>query len=117
MPFKFKRAAYLLYAGAFLFFLLYSTPHGVHHFFDSYQRAHDGVAADDHGDHDRGNSRSNDSNCVFQVAANRCHLGFATLVQFFSRPLLLAELPVPIDSTIRQRFLSYPFQVRAPPQV
>jgi len=116
MPSKLKRAADLLYSGAFLFFLLYSAPHRVHHFFDSYQQASHSRDADDHRSHDRSNPVANNSNCVFQAAANSCQLLLAAPVQFFSPSVILANLAVSADSAIRQRFLFSPFQVRAPPK-
>ncbi len=116
MPFRFKRAAYLLYSGAFLFILLYSAPHRIHHFFDSYQQAHQGADADDHRSHDPRTPIANDSNCVFQAVANSCQLLLTAMVQFFSPSVILANLTVPVDSVIRQRFLPHAFQIRAPPQ-
>jgi hypothetical protein len=116
MPCKLTRAAYILYSGVFLFFLLYSAPHRVHHFFDSYQQAHHGADADDHRSHDPRTPIANDSNCVFQAAANGCQLLLTALVQYFSPSVILANLTVSVDSAIRQRFLFSPFQVRAPPE-
>jgi hypothetical protein len=116
MPSKLTRTAHFLYSGVFLFFLSYSAPHRVHHFFDSYQQAHHGADADDHRSHDRSTPIANDSNCVFQAAANNCHLAPTALVQHFSPSVMLADLTVSVDSAIRQRFLFSPFQVRAPPK-
>jgi hypothetical protein len=66
--------------------------------------------------HDRRTPIANDSNCVFQAVANSCHWGPTALVQHLSPPVVIADLPFPVDSAIRQRFLFYPFQVRAPPK-
>lgn len=116
MPSKLIRAAYFLYTGAFLFTLVNSTPHRVHHLFDSYQQATHGADAGDHRSHDRSTPFASDSNCVFQAAANSCQLAPTALVQFFSPSVILADLTVPVDSAIRQRFLPHAFQIRAPPQ-
>jgi hypothetical protein len=117
MPSKLARAACFLYSGAFLFTLVYSTPHRVHHLYDSYKQAHHGSDADRHRNPKPHNPIANDSNCVFQAAANGCQLLLAALVQYSSPSAEVANLTVSVDSAIRQRFLFSPFQVRAPPQV
>mgnify|MGYP001174062794 CR=1 FL=1 len=116
MPSKLTRAAYFLYTGAFLFTLFYSTPHRVHHLYDSYKQTHHGSDADRHRSPKPHNPVANDSNCVFQAAANNCQLLLAALVQFFSPSVILANLTVSVDSAIRQRFLPHAFQIRAPPK-
>ena len=116
MPSKLTRAAYFLYSGVFLFFLLYSAPHRVHHFFDSYRQATHGADADDHRTHDPRTPIASDSNCVFQAAANGCHWGPTALVQHVLPSVIMTNLAASIDSAMRQRFLFYPFQVRAPPK-
>ena len=116
MPCKLTRAAYFLYAGVFLFFLLYSAPHRVHHFFQQAQQPKQGHAADHRDDPDRRNPPISNSNCVFQAAANGCQLVPTALIQFFSPALLRADLTVLDDSAIRRHFLPHPFQIRAPPQ-
>jgi len=116
MPGQFKRAVYLVYASAFLFFLLYTAPHRVHHFFDQQRQADHSYAAGGQQHHDRQIPPRSNSNCAFQAAANTCHLGPTDLVQFFSSPVLLAGLPVERHLDIPQRYLAYPFQVRAPPE-
>jgi hypothetical protein len=116
MPSKLTRAACFFYSGVFLFFLLYSAPHRVHHSFDSYQQAHQGADADDHRSRVPRTPIASDSNCVFQAAANICQLAPTALVQFFPPSVILADLTVPVDSAIRQRFLPHAFQIRAPPK-
>jgi len=116
MPSKLTRAAYFLYTGAFLFTLVYSAPHRVHHLYDSYQQAQHGSDADPHRSPKPHNPVANNSHCVFQAAANSCQLLLAALVQYFSPSVILADLTVPVDSATRQGLLPRPFQIRAPPQ-
>ena len=116
MPSKLTRAAHFLYTGAFLFTLVYSAPHRVHHFFDSYQEAHQGADADDHRSRVPRTPIASDSNCVFQAAANSYQLAPTALVQFFSPSVIIADLTVPVDSAIRQHPNPHSFQIRAPPQ-
>jgi hypothetical protein len=116
MPSKLACASYFLCSGVFLFFLLFSAPHRVHHFFDSYQQAHHGADADDHRRHAPHTPIGNDSNCVFQAAANGCQLLPTALIQVFSPSVILADLTVAANSAIRQRFFPRVFQIRAPPK-
>jgi hypothetical protein len=116
MPSKLTRTAYFLYSGVFLFFLFYSAPHRVHHLFEQNQWQSRSEPGDHHKDNDRRLPVSNSSNCVFQAAANGCQLLLVALIQFFSPSVILADLTVPVDSAIRQRFLPHAFQIRAPPQ-
>ncbi len=110
------RAAYLLYSGVFLFFLFYSTPHRIHHFFDSYRQAQRSTKADDHRGNKPHNPAPKGSNCVFQAAANGCLLILTTLVQIFSPSNAFANPPSFSDSNIPQESLFHPFHIRAPPQ-
>lgn len=116
MPARLTRAAYLLCSAAFLFFILYSAPHQVHHFFDHYQQPSRAYSGDQHTNDNHRTPFANESNCVFQAAAQTCQLGFTALVQFVLTPPLINHLADPIESAIRQRFLPYAYQVRAPPE-
>jgi hypothetical protein len=104
-----------LWAAAFLFFLLYSAPHQVHHVFERLPQPHHHDADHDHSKSDPQGGPSADSNCVFQVAASRCHLGLAWHVA----PVLLPSLtgiPIAFHSTNRSSTNhAVAFQIRAPP--
>ena len=93
------RSASALWAASFLFFLLYSAPHQVHHFFDQFPQAHQHDADHEHAPTDRNNRSAADSNCVFQVSASRCHLGLAWQVI----PCFAANLSPPSQLLPRQR--------------
>jgi hypothetical protein len=115
-PSKRKSCAAVLYAAAFLFFLVYTTPHRVHHLFEQVSPA-DQQHADDHHKHSgHQNKSANESDCVFQTSVNRCAFGLTPLFQ----PLTLAHLIQDVvdfpDTNRPQQFLSAPFQIRAPPK-
>jgi len=109
------RGAPVLWAAAFLFFLIYSAPHQVHHLLEQFPAAHQ--QGDDHPTTDHHNRRSNDSNCVFQVSASRCHLGLAA--QLSPEPPPIWITPVEFSRTISEAadFRPAVFHIRAPPLV
>jgi hypothetical protein len=108
------RAARALSAAAFLFFLLYSTPHRVHHFFEQTQAAshQDGH---DHGDRDRRKTPLNESTCVFQASINRCAIGPTAQIQPLTLTQSIQGLVVSKETPPLRQFLSGAFQIRAPP--
>jgi hypothetical protein len=110
------RAACALSAAAFLFFLLSSTPHRVHHVFQQIEAANHRGAHDHHGDSKRQNSSSNETDCVFQVSANRCAIGLAPLIQPLALTRFVQRLFISQDKTNPRQFLSAAFQIRAPPK-
>lgn len=109
-------AASLLCAGVFLLFLLCSAPHRVHHFFDSSRQAGNASNATDHHGNKQDNPSNNASSCVFQAAANGCHLGSTALVLLFSPSSLVANLTGSVNSKLPKSFHPYASQIRAPPQ-
>jgi hypothetical protein len=109
------RGAYALCAASFLFFLLYSAPHRVHHFFEQFKAAnHD--AHDHHSQSERRDPPSNDSNCVFQVSANSCALGLTALIQPLTLTQFVQRLFISQETTHLPQFLFAAFQIRAPPK-
>jgi hypothetical protein len=109
------RGAHALCAASFLFFLLYSTPHRVHHFFEQLEAPNHGAASDHHGKSERRDPPSSDSNCVFQVSANRCAIGLTLSIQPLMPLGLVQRLFIFQKKTPLRQFLSAPFQIRAPP--
>jgi hypothetical protein len=110
-----QRCASAFWAATFLFFLLFSAPHQVHHFFDQSPKAHHHETDHEHSNSGENNRNSADSNCVFQVSASRCQLGLAWLVAPASLPILVRPVTLftPADSGFGH--LPTPFQIRAPP--
>jgi hypothetical protein len=80
-------------AALFLFFLLYSAPHRVHHSFEE----HDAPSA-----------------CLVFSVAKGCSLDSPSSVDF-SITRILVEPPVPSLKVWTPYFLSSPFSQRAPP--
>jgi hypothetical protein len=114
---KRSSCAAALYAAAFLFFLVYSAPHRVHHFFDQAN-----LTSHDHSDNHHGESNHNDKStqdpdCFFQAAANRCVFGSTEQIQPLTLALIVYDLLVFNDSPDQQQFLAGIFQIRAPPIV
>jgi hypothetical protein len=110
-----QRAAAALWSASFLFFLIYSAPHQVHHLFEQSSKTHHHDLDHEHQNPDHNNQSSTDSNCAFQVSASRCHLGLAwqvtpALLAIFVRPLTIFPAA---DSGFN--FLPDPFNIRAPP--
>jgi hypothetical protein len=112
---RISKYAAALWAASFLFFLLYSAPHQVHHVFEQLPQAHHHDADRDHTTGNQHNRSSTDSNCVFQISASRCHLGFTSPITSASLPVLLGLLTdfLPIDSGAAT--LTAAFHIRAPP--
>jgi hypothetical protein len=104
-----------LCVAAFVFLLVYTAPHRVHHFFDRAQTAKHHHSDHEHETSDRQDKSAADSNCVFQTAANRCAYGLsvqgepATLALFVQSPIVFQQTTSP------EQFLAGSFQIRAPP--
>jgi len=104
-----------LCVASFVFFLVYTAPHRVHHFFDQPQTAKHHPSGHDHEGSDRQEKSAADSDCAFQTAANRCAYGLSgqseplTAVRFDHSPVSLHATATP------ERFLAESFQIRAPP--
>ena len=112
---RLRRASYLAVGGLFLFFLVYSTPHRVHHLFDGYQSADHQNDGDRHSRPDRRQPINGDSTCIFQSVVSRCHAYFTLLAQFSALPVLTNEFTELHQSSGYHRFFPNAFQIRAPP--
>jgi hypothetical protein len=108
------RSAAALWAASFLFFLLYSAPHQVHHFFEQLPKANY-HGNDEHQNTDRDGRSSTEPNCVFQISASRCHLGLAWQVAPVLWSLLVSPLAFVQAVTNTTNFRPASFQIRAPP--
>ena len=111
--FSLHRWSGFITAALFLTFLIYSTPHQVHHVFEHLQ--HSEQDSDHHTNTDQQPVGKQNSTCVFESVASRCHAnatsfvelsGIAAPVQFF---MGIAKSPG------HQRFIPAIFQIRAPP--
>jgi len=108
------RSAYALGATALLFFIVYTAPHRVHHFFDQVQSASHEDSGDHHKNEQPNKSRA-ESDCVFQVSANRCALSTTAQVQPLPLTRLVQDLFVFYDNNRPQQYHTATFQIRAPP--
>jgi hypothetical protein len=100
-------------AALFLTFLTYSTPHQVHHVFDHLR--HSQQHSDHHTSTDQPPAGKQNSACVFESVASRCHANAASSVQ-------LSGINAPVQfftgiskTTGHHRFIPAIFQIRAPP--
>jgi hypothetical protein len=109
------RASAAFWAASFLFFLIYSAPHQVHHFFDQSSKADHHDADHEHQNTDRNSGSSSDSRCAFQISASRCHLGLAWQVAPALLPILVRPFIVfqAVDNDANFRLAA--FHIRAPP--
>jgi hypothetical protein len=110
------RGLYTICAASFLFFLSYSAPHRVHHFFDEVQPASHAGADDHHDKTDQQNKAPSASDCVFQASANRCAFWLTAQTQPLSQILLVQGTVVFHDTTNQHQFLASAFHIRAPPK-
>ena len=112
----FSRALYLSVAGSLLFFLIYSTPHRVHHFFDTHKVEAQQNSADEHHDDHHRRSHPTEPDCVFQAAANGCQLGFTAHTPLTAAPTVIRRFDVPAPIRAQLQYLIKAFHVRAPPK-
>jgi hypothetical protein len=112
-----KRSNYTvaLYAAAFVFFLIYSAPHRVHHFFDQAKLANHDRSEEHHSGSNHSDKSTKEPDCVFQASANRCVFGSMVQVQALTLNLVVYDLLVFQDSADPQEFLNGVFHIRAPP--
>jgi hypothetical protein len=124
----------LALAGAFLFFVLYSAPHRVHHLFEelgvspkSSDDAATPIAPHDHPEqnpehdnsgheHDHSSEGSPKADCVAQAVAQNFHLATAQAIEVSYLKLASETQPV-ITLATHYHFRPSPFSQRAPPQV
>jgi hypothetical protein len=116
--------AAIVSAAAFVFFLLYTAPHRVHHFFEQRMAAadpHDHARSSDRNathehDHEGNSPRPQRSDCAAQMAAQSAHFAAPPLIEFpfsiFARAR--AEL---VEAGWAASFNPSPFSQRAPPRV
>jgi len=110
-----RRCGSAFWAAAFLFFLLYSAPHQVHHVFEQPPQAHHHGANHDHSTGDRHDRSSTDSNCVFQISASRCYLGLVANFLPAVLPMLIGLFTDIHPSDSGSTYLAAAFHIRAPP--
>jgi len=113
---KRKSYASAFYAAAFLFFLVYSAPHRVHHFFEKIPAASHEHADGHHNNPDHQNKSPTESDCVFQATASRCVIGLTPLIQPLTTALPVHNFVDFPHTVIPQISLSSVFQIRAPPK-
>jgi hypothetical protein len=104
-----------LCAGSFLFFLCYTAPHRVHHFFDQARPLSHASADDHHSNSDKPNQAPDAADCVFQASANRCADGLIATVQPLATIWRHQPFVVLFDHQYPHQFISATFQSRAPP--
>ena len=109
------RSAHILCAVSLLFFIVYTAPHRVHHFFDQARAASHEDSGDHHNTGQPNKSRA-ESDCVFQVSANRCAVNATAQVQPLPLARLVQDLFVFYDTNRPQQYHAATFQIRAPPK-
>jgi hypothetical protein len=110
-------------AAAFLFFVLYSAPHRVHHFFeqrpvaaaqDNNQAWHGDPSAANGHDHEREPPQPKPTDCAAQLAAQNTHLAALPLIEFpFAKFTSTAVEPHAVARA--SSFNPSPYSQRAPP--
>lgn len=106
-----------LWAASFVFFLVYSAPHRVHHFFEQAPAASHNHAHDDHDQQKHDQKTPNSSDCVFQVSASRCAANLTEPVGMPAPIESLETFAAFIANSSPQSSVNTPFQIRAPPRV
>jgi hypothetical protein len=112
---KAGRFAYLATSTLFLFFLIYSTPHRVHHLFDEH-KAQSGSTAEQSPEGPNHTPKSPDTSCAFHLASKSCHISLTSTVHIASVPLFIKDLASILNTRIVSSFLPNAFQIRAPPK-
>ena len=111
--------ARLAIAAAFLFFVFYSTPHRVHHFFE---QAPAEVAHDHSGESGAANEQNHDrhppnpqrTDCAAQMAAQNTHLASVAVSDLAFRQAGCGAIE-PVETAWADAFNPSPFSQRAPP--
>lgn len=104
-----------LCAASFLFFLFYTAPHRVHHFFEQARPLSHASADDHHGNSDKPNQAPDAADCVFQASANRSADALSAEFQPLATIWCHQSVVVPLDHQYPHQFISAPFHSRAPP--
>jgi hypothetical protein len=110
------RAIYLSVAALFFGFLVISTPHQVHHFFDRHSQSGHQHSGDHHSRSNDRNAPNTEQTCVFQVVGSRCQSVSASSLPFVALSVLIKSLSVPTAVAGPSVSLSGPLQIRAPPK-
>jgi hypothetical protein len=110
------RVASALWAATFLFFLLYTAPHRVHHFFEQAQTANHHHSDHDHPTSDRQDKSAADSNCPFQASVNRCDIGLGAQSEPPAPVLFVQGAIFSYATASHDRYLPVSLQIRAPPK-
>jgi hypothetical protein len=108
------RFAYLATSAFFLFFLIYSTPHRVHHFFDEH-KAHQTSTVDQDPQSERDRTNTPDTPCVIQTAAKTCQASLPSIIGVVSIPSVIKKVLFPFTTRIPSYLFPSAFQIRAPP--
>ena len=114
---RLNRGTYAFLAASFLFFILYSAPHRVHHFFERTEPVSHASADDHHRDSKQPNQVPKNTDCIFQASANRCAFGATAQFQPLTLILLVQDLLIFYDTARPQQFLTAAFHIRAPPKI
>jgi hypothetical protein len=102
------------WAASLLFFLIYSAPHSVHHAFEQRSATGHEEGAGHHGESQQ-NKTTNNSDCVFQVAASRCAIEVTGQLHSIELVHAVDDLVILPNFARPPLFLSGSFQIRAPP--
>lgn len=112
-------------AAAFLFFVLYSAPHRVHHFFEQApfapaERDLHALTSDPAGtrghDHERESPQSEPTDCAAQLAAQNTHFAAPAPIAFPFTEIIRAQSEIGAVAWAAS-FNPSPFSQRAPPPV
>jgi len=112
-----RKYAAVLWAVSFVFFLVYSAPHRVHHYFEQVPNPSQHHSRDDQNQSKHDHKTPNASDCVFQASANRCAANLTAQVDTPTLTESLEIVAVFAPSRSPQSSLSAPFQIRSPPQL
>jgi hypothetical protein len=122
-----RRYIYLSAAVAFLFFLVFSTPHRVHHFFEGFPAQSDGHGAQakahghaggEHHSHNKqhGQKPSSQNDCSVLSVAKNAHASVVHSFDFAVFKTIAARNQDPTYQTASS-FNPSPFSQRAPPSI
>ena len=114
---KISKYSVVLWAVSFVFFLVYSAPHRVHHFFEQIPTSSQNHSSDDQNQSKHDHKTPNASDCVFQASVNRCAANLTAQVDTPTLTESLEILAVFAPNRSPQSSLSAPFQIRSPPQL
>jgi hypothetical protein len=88
----------------------------VHHIFEQAPRVEQHDSADHHGPTNHEDKSSSDSDCVFQITANRCVFGLSASFHILTLTPLVQAFIAARKFDRQQQFLANAFQIRAPPR-